>query len=375
MNTQELSLDFSERITFLLRSLYDQHGYSRYKMSKFEEYDLYARNKDFLISDSVITFTDLDGKLMALKPDVTLSIVKNNRDDCHRVQKLYYNENVYRVAKGSHTFKEIMQVGLECLGKVDDYCICEVLSLAARSLRRISGESILDVSHLGLLSRLTDDLGIPGERKAAVFKCIGEKNLHELTRVCRDARVSEEKITVLKQLASASGTPDAVLPKMKTLLSGITDTAPLDQLSRVIGALESSGIYDALRIDFSVVDDIHYYNGIVFKGFIQGLPRSILSGGQYDKLMRKMNRKSGAIGFAIYMDLLERLEEEQAEYDVDTVLLYDDGTPLDALQSRVRALTAAGESVMVQRDRPAGIRCHRVLKFRNGEVETLEDNA
>ena len=46
----------NEAITFALRSLYDRYGYSRYKMNKFEEYDLYARNKDFLISDSVITF-------------------------------------------------------------------------------------------------------------------------------------------------------------------------------------------------------------------------------------------------------------------------------------------------------------------------------
>ena len=88
------ALQQSERILFALRSLYDKYGYSRYKMNKFEEYDLYARNKDFLISDRVITFTDTTGKLMALKPDVTLSIVKNTKDDGNTVQKLYYNENV-----------------------------------------------------------------------------------------------------------------------------------------------------------------------------------------------------------------------------------------------------------------------------------------
>ncbi|MBR4953790.1 MAG: ATP phosphoribosyltransferase regulatory subunit, partial [Oscillospiraceae bacterium] len=85
---QELQLGFNERVIFALRSLYNSYGYSRYKMSKFEEYDLYAHNKDFLISDSVITFTDTNGKLMALKPDVTLSIVKNSKDDANTVSKL-----------------------------------------------------------------------------------------------------------------------------------------------------------------------------------------------------------------------------------------------------------------------------------------------
>lgn len=62
-----------EQIMYRLRGLYERYGYRRFKMSKFEEYDLYVRNKDFLVSDRMITFTDARGILMALKPDVTLS--------------------------------------------------------------------------------------------------------------------------------------------------------------------------------------------------------------------------------------------------------------------------------------------------------------
>ena len=77
-----------ERVILRLRALYDRFGYDRYKMSKFEEYDLYVRNKSFLLSDHIITFTDTSGKLMALKPDVTLSIVKNTKDVSDSVQIL-----------------------------------------------------------------------------------------------------------------------------------------------------------------------------------------------------------------------------------------------------------------------------------------------
>ena len=71
-----------ERAGLLLRELYHQHGYQSYRMSKFEPYDLYARNKSFLVSENILTFTDTDGRLMALKPDVTLSIIKNIRPSC-----------------------------------------------------------------------------------------------------------------------------------------------------------------------------------------------------------------------------------------------------------------------------------------------------
>ncbi|MBO5953761.1 MAG: ATP phosphoribosyltransferase regulatory subunit [Oscillospiraceae bacterium] len=372
---QELPLTYQERVIFGLRSLYNRYGYTQYKMSKFEEYDLYARNKDFLVSDRVITFMDTNGRLMALKPDVTLSIVKNTKDAPGALQKLYYNENVYRAAKGNGSFKEIMQVGLECLGDVDEYCIGEVLLLAAESLQAISPDSILDISHLGLLSELIDAIGISENNKSQLLACIGQKNPHELDALCRQWNVASEKAEKLKQLLALSGRPAVVLSQIKALLSDLPGMHALEQLERILALVEDSDMGGILRIDFSEVDDIHYYNGIVFKGFINGVPSSVLSGGQYDKLMRKVGRKAGAVGFAVYMDTLERLDDRQKEYDVDTVLLYGPEADLMQLQAKVRNLRGNGERVAVQRQLPADIRCRRILKFDGSEVEILENNA
>ncbi len=357
--TAPLSLNFQERVIYSLRALYERHGYAQYKMSKFEEYDLYARNKDFLISDGVITFMDTNGKLMALKPDVTLSIVKNSRDD-GTLRKLYYNENVYRVSKNAGTFRELMQVGLECLGPIDDYCICEVLSLAAESLNTISPDCVLDISHLGLLSDLVDAVGIPASRKDEALTAIGQKNCHELSCLCGSCGVSPANTNLLKQAVSLSGPLDTTLTALRALLSGTVDTAPLDRLLYISAALGQSGL---LRFDFSAVDDLHYYNGIVFKGYLQGLPGSILSGGQYDKLMKKMGRKSGALGFAVYMDSLERLEPPRRDYDVDTLLLYDENTPLETVTSQTRLLQQEGRSVLVQRHLPENLRCRQIIRL------------
>ena len=40
MNINDLTLSYSEKAVFSLRALYSKRGYSQYKMSKFEEYDL-----------------------------------------------------------------------------------------------------------------------------------------------------------------------------------------------------------------------------------------------------------------------------------------------------------------------------------------------
>ena len=366
------ALGFQEQVIYRLRSLFETYGYSHYKMNKFEEYDLYARNKDFLLSDSVITFTDFGGKLMALKPDVTLSIVKNSRDDLSAQQKLYYNEHVYRVGPGGHSFQEMSQIGMELLGDVDDVCILEVLTLAARSLKAISDTCILDVSHLGILSDALTAAGIPGNRQDKAMKLIGEKNFHELKACCRDCGAEEETISRLIRLLSASGSPMQVLSEIRDLLP---ETETADRLTVIFHALAETGLADVFRFDFSAVDDIRYYNGVVFKGFVPGVPTSVLSGGQYDNLMGKMRRNSHAIGFAVYIDRLERLEPAPRRYDVDTVLLYDTAVPMADVMRYAAKLREAGITVMVQRQKPETVQYRQLIKLWGSEVEILENNA
>ena len=137
-----------EKAIYSLRELYRKFGYSQFKVGRFEEYDLYSHNKSFLVSENILTFTDTNGKLMALKPDVTLSIIKNISFEEKNTHKLYYNENVYRTSAESHGFKEIMQTGLECVGYVDAFAECEVIMLAIKSLESISNDYILDISQI-----------------------------------------------------------------------------------------------------------------------------------------------------------------------------------------------------------------------------------
>ena len=375
MNINDSVLKRDERAIFRLRSLYRRYGYTQYKMSKFEEYDLYVRNKNFLVSDHVITFTDTNGKLMALKPDVTLSIVKNTKDIPGSVQKVYYNENVYRVSGGGHSFREIMQVGAECLGAVDDYCISEMLTMAAESLREISEDFVLDISHLGVISAVLDGMDLSDEAKDNLLTCIGEKNLHGVREVCDAEGVASEKRQALERLITTYGDATAVLADLQKEFCEASVLAALDELSAVVNAIPSDLRENRVHIDFSVISDMSYYNGIVFKGFINGLPTGILSGGQYNKLMRRMGKRNDAIGFAVYLDLLDELSRERVEYDIDTVLLYEEGTSPEAVSSAVQRLVKNGKCVSAMRAIPEGVTYRELWRMNGEEVECLEDHA
>ena len=355
-----------ERAIFALRSLYKRYGYLPFKMSKFEEYDLYLKNKDFLVSDRVITFNDVSGKLLALKPDVTLSIIKNTRDLPGTKQKVYYNENVYRVSSGTGHFSEIMQAGLECIGDIDTSDVFEVCFLAAESLRAVSESFVLDVSHMGVLSAILDEISTDTDFRRSATTFIGEKNKHELTALCERFSLSESA-GVLTSLVDMYGRPDKVISMLENTLSdSVIGSAAFKELSALVRLLSNTDIFDRVRLDFSVVNDMNYYNGILLRGFLEGISEGVLSGGEYDSLMRRVGRDSRAVGFALYLDLLESIDNSRPECDVDVLLIYDDSVSADGIIKAKEELVAGGLSVQAQRSIPENVRFGKVV-FMSGE--------
>ena len=338
------SLNQQEQLSLALRGLYQSYGYRQYKVSKFEEYDLYAQNKNFLDGEHVLTFSDTNGTLMALKPDVTLSIIKNTRDD-DRTRKMWYTENVYRVPRGAYGFQEIMQTGLECIGHVDLYAMAEVLMLAARSLECISSRYVLDLSHMGILTGILT--GLAPELSSGLIADISGKNLHSLRARCRQAVIPEDKIHLLESLCRLGGPAEMTLPTLLSLPLPEESLAAARELASLCALLRAFGDYN-INIDMSVTNDTDYYNGVIFRGFVDGVAAGVLSGGRYDHLLHRMDKSGGAIGFAVYLSELERLLSSTPDYDVDTLLVYDAEDDPASVAAAVREIAASGLTVRAQ---------------------------
>lgn len=358
----EKILKEGEAAVWRLRSLYKKYGYMPFKMSKFEEYDLYVRNKDFLQGNGVITFSDTGGELLALKPDVTLSIIKNTTDRRGCVSKVYYDENVYRISGATSRFKEIMQTGIEAIGDIDGYSRFEVLLLAAKSLGVISERYVLDISHMGIISAMLSSVGAEGEVAARLSRLIAQKSSHEIGAILTEIGADEAAAERLISLTRLYGTAEAVLPRLKRLCEGVCDDA-YSELSSLMALLAEAGYGDAVRIDFSVINNMSYYNGIVFRGFIDGIPEGVLAGGEYGALLKSMGRASDAIGFAIYLDMLEGHSLARPEYDVDVLLLYDRGASPAAVAKRVSELTKDGKTVSAQCEIPEKLRYRQLSRL------------
>ena len=368
------SMRKEDEVSLVLGNLFESYGYKKYLMSRFEEYSLYMENKDFLISDKIITFTDAGGKLMALKPDVTLSIVKNAKAE-KGVRKLYYIENVYRPARNSPEFRESEQIGLEAIGDIDGYTVYEVTRLALNALAAVDKDFILDISHVGFVSALIEGLGLDYEANEEIYGYVTGKNLHGLKAASASLGISEEAFSALETLTSVSGTLSDGIEKARKAVMNEGMRIALDELATLDKALRSTEYYDNVRLDFSFVNDIGYYNGIIFTGFTPAVPRPVLSGGRYDKLMKKFAKDAGAIGFAVYVDEIVSYYSRKAEFDQDVFVEYAGGADIAAVAAVADKLRAEGKSVSVGSAPLADGKYRKIMRFDGEKLTEVKDNA
>lgn len=310
MPFDEMIFSNCEKAMFLLRKLYKDNGFEQYKVNKFEEYDFYMKNKSFLISENVLTFTDTNGKLMALKPDVTLSIIKNTKAD-KGLKKVYYNEVVYR-PNDDNGFREINQTGLECIGDIDNKNVCEVLTLAIKSLQQLSDKYLLNISHNGFISGVFDETDISNKVKSEIYKAIYQRNTALITNICERENIKSRVENVLLRLCLIYE-PISNLEVIKPLVLNDNMQVAFDEMSEIVSVLKEQNMIENVMLDFSIENDMNYYNGIVFDGYINELSEGILAGGRYDNLVQKLGVKKGAIGFAVYLDLLERTLDSKTD--------------------------------------------------------------
>ena len=367
----ELSLDLlqpKERASFGLRALYEAAGCRKYHMGQFEEYALYQENQSFLPSRQVITFTDLDGRLLALKPDVTLSIAKSAQPAPGETKRFYYSENVYRPAAESHTFKEIAQMGVEFIGRAGEAETGQAVALAARSLAWLS-ESMgpawrLEVGHMGYLSGLMEALAVPALARQEILARLRARNSHGLRAAALAAGLSAEGAEALAALLTFCGPAPAVLPRAEAACRNAAMRAAVAELR---AALAEAG--QDVQIDLSLSGEMEYYNGLVLQGYLAGAPRAVLRGGQYDPLVEQFRPGARAIGFALYLDELDRLSDEAAEEPAGPVML-NVALPKGRLGDKVYGLLAAAGCLtpedynatrkLVVEDAAAGVRCFLV---------------
>ena len=306
-----------------IRKMYDSYGYKKISLPSFEEYDLYNENKDF-IDRNVLTVMSPNGKLLALRPDITLSVAKKvSKDQSLKYSKIYYQENTYNLTKYVG-YEEDEQLGIELIGKESTFLDFEIINLAVKSLDIINKKSMIVLSHAGFISSIFENFDLEYEIKEEILDCINRKNSHDIQKILkRNEHISENVKKLIYKIPELSGNLENIEKELlKYEINGNTKKI-LSELKQLNSLLMKFYKKSKIIFDFSVVKNLNYYNGIILQGYIEDFPNVILTGGRYDKLFEKFGVDTGAVGFAILTDGLKGYYKDTDKKDFEVLIAYD----------------------------------------------------
>ena len=306
-----------------IRKMYDSYGYKKISLPSFEEYDLYNENKDF-IDRNVLTVMSPNGKLLALRPDITLSVAKKvSKDQSLKYSKIYYQENTYNLTKYVG-YEEDEQLGIELIGKESTFLDFEIINLAVKSLDIINKKSMIVLSHAGFISSIFENFDLEYETKEQILDCINRKNSHDIQKILkRNEHISENVKKLIYKIPELSGNLENIEKELLKYEINVNTKKILSELKQLNSLLMKFYKKSKIIFDFSVVKNLNYYNGIILQGYIEGFPNVILTGGRYDKLFEKFGVDTGAVGFAILTDGLKGYYKDTDKKDFEVLIAYD----------------------------------------------------
>ena len=285
-------------LTRLFSKNYEMSGFRKVETPVIENYDLITAIDRSINQENLYKLTDNTGHLLALRPDNTTPIARiaaTKLRNAELPQKLYYNQNIYRINTDySGKRNEILQSGIELIGesglKADLLCIMTALE----ALKSLGLKCKLEIGHVGFFNALLKELDLDDEEAATVRNFVEMKNFVSLNMF--DKNLQNEKIRKLPLLYG----DHEVFGEAAELASGNKDANDaLNYVKKVYDLLDNAGYADEIMVDMGIVHKFDYYTGIVFRGYIEGAGEPVLKGGRYDNLISAFGYDLPATGFAI----------------------------------------------------------------------------
>ena len=309
-----------DRIQGKIISVIMNHGCKIIETPSFEDYDVYQHFFPQLRQQMVKTI-DTDGRVLVLRPDVTLPIVETAAREFPRSNQLLkfgYVSTVFREYYGRSTYgKDFLQGGIEILGDSSPECDGEVIVTAAEILKAVGVENIrIDIGTAAYTQALFDGLPLSEEQKATLQGYMAERNLVACKSYIASLPISSDARKALEALPVLFGPYAQTLSKARdySINSGMLNA--LSRLERVYDYILYAGYADKVQLDFGFASRLGYYTDTVFKVYVDGALYDIIDGGRYDQLSSRFGVDRPACGFGMNINLLY-------EYMSDAGLLED----------------------------------------------------
>jgi histidyl-tRNA synthetase len=298
-----------------MRDTCHRFGFGEVVTPTFEQSELFTLRSGEAIVDEMYVFKDKGDREMALRPEITASVIRffvNEMSNLPKPLKLYYVGNCFRYENPqSGRYREFFQLGAELIGNENPETDAEVISLAVESLRATGLQDFnVRIGHIGILKSLVLD-GIDDRALASnVLRMIDKADFDTLAQTLETNGVAGNLMESITNIAGTKGGID--------VLESVEASKANEHLKELFEILKLQGLDDC-QLDLGIVRGLDYYSGMVFEIDAPrlGAEKQVLGGGSYTLSELFGGEPVFSTGFAIGIDrvmLALEAEKELPEY-------------------------------------------------------------
>ncbi len=287
-------------------SVFQAWNYEEVITPSVDYYDLFEQGMGQREAQRGFRFTDNDGRLLALRPDVTSSVARMAAtllSERPRPLRFCYAAPVFRQQTQSHAEwrRENTQLGCELIGTGGKSADLEVLRLAAEILARLNLQSryCITINNVEIFNGVAAHLNLEENAREQLRRLIDTRETAELQRFLKNY----PEARAFSQPAQLTGKRN-VIEAARSAITNARSLAALDSLEELWTEIESLGFENLFEIDLGDVSSLDYYTGLSLKIFVHGAGASVGRGGRYDGLTGSFGRAEPAVGFVLNLDAL-----------------------------------------------------------------------
>lgn len=282
----------SELLTWICQSFIDvakRFGYREVRTPTVESFQLFALKSGEEIRESMFVFRDKAGREVALRPEITPSIIRvylNEMRHWPKPIRIYYVGNVFRYDEPQFgRYREFTQAGVEILGGDGISYDVELIEILEEFYDTISlKERNYKVNNIAIFRELAKRAGIEGTELDRLLHYL-DKGMYSRAIDIFLSKGAQSEAKVIEELTSTQSNVDKLEAMIKAL--SILDTS--EPILQHVKALEkyvemAKGIGANIVVDPAFARGIAYYTDIIFEVVVPGLPISIAGGGRYNDL-------------------------------------------------------------------------------------------
>jgi ATP phosphoribosyltransferase regulatory subunit len=298
------------RVEDAAMSVFAGWSYEELTTPSLDYYTLFERGMGRDEARRAFRFADADGRLLALRPDVTSAAARAAATLLAarpRPLRLCYAANVFR-AQGlsrAQARRESTQLGCECVGAAGTAADAEVLAVAVEVLERIglAGRFRVTLNSVGFFNGAAERLTLDAGERAALRQLVSVRDAAQLETFLAARGAGAAEAARFARLVQLPGGRE-LIGAARGVFANARTFAALDALEDLWRVAERAELSDNFEIDLGDAAGLDYYTGLTFKIYVEGAGARVGGGGRYDDLAANFGRAEPAVGFVLDLDAL-----------------------------------------------------------------------